>query len=209
MALGTAFASIASSVFGAYSKSRSISLNKEIGNAENREQFKLNQEITARSLGTLGYRTDKVASDINRNKINRNIQIRRSARVAVGERTTEAARIGAVGRRPSVNRQDIARKAADLISDSNLNAQRELDNLTVNMQDTAYRMIDQLQMAVPKFSHGPSTMSSILSGAQSGLQAYRELTEIEKAEISNIYETGGPKVTPMPDGAFNPASLKI
>ncbi len=194
MALFTAFASIASSVAGSYSSIKGAGAAAEAQNRENQAQFDLNKEITARSLGTLVYRTDKVASDINRDRINRNIQIKRAAMVAVGDVVTEAARIGSAGRRPDVNRAQVQRVAADAISDTNMNAQRELDNLTVTMQDTAGRMIDQLAGAVPMQNVGPSTMSAILSGARAGLSAYSGLTDIEKAEITNLFPTGGPDI---------------
>lgn len=194
MALLTAFASIASSISGAYAKGAGTAAQIEAQNEENRAQFNMNKEITARSLGTLAYRVDKQASDLNRNKINRNIQIKRAAMVAKGDQVTEAARIGSAGKRPDVNRRSVDRTAANAVSDSNLQAQTALDNLTVTLHDTAYQMIDQLQGAVPQQLTGPSTMSNILGAASAGLNSYMGLTPIEKAEIASLFPTKGPDI---------------
>lgn len=175
---------VASSVLGGLQAQEDVKAQ----NTAKRLQWEFNKELTQEALSTLSYRTQVAESEVVRDRIARNIAINQAAKKAEGEAAVSAAQIGAAGRRVELSiERDTKRKAADAVSESNVNAQIAFNNVTNYFTDTATRMIDNLNSARPTYGEPPSTGEILLNAGMGALGQYASMSTDQRAGVKDTF----------------------
>lgn len=195
--------SVASSILSGKQQQENIKAQ----NAALKAQWEMNVGITQESLSTLDYRTQVAESEAIRDRIARNIAVKQAAKKAKGEAVVSAAQIRAAGRRVELNlERETGRLAADAISESNVNAQVQLNNITNYFNDTAKRMVDNLNQARPTYGEAPGTTDLLFNAGMTALGSYASMDSGTRKEFNNSvgdifsklkkYDTTGYGATP-------------
>jgi len=175
----TLIAGLASSILGGLSKRKQAKAQNKALQA----QFELNKSITQEGLGTLSYRTSVAESEVVRDRVNRNIATKKAIRKSTGTAKVSAAQIGAAGKRVDLGLTEATKEGANIISDNNINAQIELQNLTNQLNDTAASMVQNLNNARPTMQEVPSTAGLLVNAGISLVNAYGGMSDLSKAEL--------------------------
>lgn len=158
--------------------------NIKAQNAAMKAQWEMNIGITQESLSTLDYRTQVAYSEATRDKIARNIAVKQAAKKAKGETVVAAAQIGAAGRRVELGlERDTGRVKAEAISESNINAEIEMNNITNYFNDTAQRMVDNLNQARPTYGEPPGTGEMLLNAGMTALSQYASMDSTQRSDF--------------------------
>lgn len=180
---GIAF-SVASSLLAG--KARKDQIKTE--NKAAQKQWGINKGLTQESLSTLDYRTQLAESEAIRDRVARNIAIKQAAKKAKGEAVVSAAQIGAAGRRVELGlERDVGRVKAEAISESNINTQIALNNITNYFNDTAKRMVDNLNQARPSYGEVPSTGEILLNAGMTAVGAYAQMDTGQRQDIKDSF----------------------
>lgn len=177
------FSSFASSIFGGLQKKKQT----EAYNEALRLQFETNVAITEESLSVLDYRTSVAETEAIRDRVRQNIATKKAVKEATGEAVVKAAQIGAAGRRVELGFKEAEKQGANLISDANVNAQIALTNITNQFNDTAKRMIDNLNMARPTYQDVPSTTEILLGAGMNAFSTYAQMDDTGRAGINESF----------------------
>jgi len=176
----TLIAGLASSILGGIGKRKQA----EAQNKALKAQFEMNKSITQEALSTLSYRTDVAETEVVRDRVNRNIATKKAVRKATGSAKVSAAQLGIAGRRPDLALKEASKEGANLISDSNINAQIQLQNLTNQLNDTAATMVANLNNARPVYAEVPGTGALIVNAGISLVNSYDGMSDESKSELS-------------------------
>jgi len=195
------FAGLASSILGGLSSKKQA----EAQNEALELQFELNKDITQEGLSTLSYRTEVAQTEIVRDRVNRNIATKKAVRKATGTSRVSAAQLGLAGKRVDLGLTEAKKEGANIISESNINAQVELQNLTNQLNDTARNMIMNLNNARPTYQDVPSTGDILLNAGMSLVNTYADMSDLSKAEL-NTDISGLFKSKSIPDWGINPVA---
>lgn len=177
-------------------------------NKQKIEQFEENRMITAEMLSTAIERTDRAVDEANRHAIKQKMAIENARHYAEGEATVRAAHLGTgSGTRASLQTfVPAARMAANEVSDVNINLETEFINITEHFNDTATKMIQNLNNSAPYLDEPPSTMDMLMSAGAAGLNAYGSLSDVGKANFKGVFKgwnLGGSGYTPASfDGEY-------
>lgn len=180
---GIAFSVASSLIAGKARKEQIKAQNKAM-----QHQWSINKGLTQESLSTLDYRTQLAESEVIRDRVARNIATKQAAKKAQGEAVVSAAQIGAAGRRVELGlERDVARVKADAISESNINTQVALNNITNYFNDTATRMVDNLNQARPSYGEAPSTGEILLNAGMTAMGAYAQMDTGQRQDIKDSF----------------------
>jgi len=177
---------VASSVLGTMQKNANLKAQyKAI-----EQQHELNVSITRSMLNTLDMRVNRQSSEITRDKLRTQRDIQAQATTAVGESRVQAAQIGVTGRRASLAvSQGIERKAADLMSDAQINAETEQWNLIQSHQDQASRAIANLNNSIPNIPQADSPWLGVVGAVQTGANVYFGSDKFDKAKFKQYFSS--------------------
>jgi len=171
---------LASSILGSVQANKNLKAQYKAAE----RQYKMNVSATRLMLNSLNMRTNTQSSEITRDKIRQEIDIEKSAIKAEGSRRVQAAQMGIAGKRAALSiTQDIDREKANLISDTEINAEIQQRNLRNQYYDRANQAITNLNNSVPNVPVGQSPWEAGLNTAATMIQTYSTFDKYDKAEL--------------------------
>ena len=179
-AAATVGLNLASSILGSVQANKDLKAQYKAAE----QQYKMNVSATRLMLNSLNMRTNIQSSEITRDKINQEININKSAIKVEGTNRVQAAQMGIAGKRGSMAiTQDIDRESANLISDTERNAEIQQRNLKNQYYDRANQAITNLNNSIPNVSVGQSPWEAGLNTATTAVQTYSKFDKFDKAEL--------------------------
>ena len=171
---------LASSILGSVQANKDLKAQYKAAE----RQYKMNVSATRLMLNSLNMRTNTQSSEITRDKIRQEIDIEKSAIKAKGSRRVQAAQMGIAGKRAALSiTQDIDREKANLVSDTEINAEIQQRNLRNQYYDRANQAITNLNNSVPNVPVGQSPWETGLNTAATMVQTYSTFDKYDKAEL--------------------------
>ena len=171
---------LASSILGSVQANKDLKAQYKAAE----RQYKMNVSATRLMLNSLNMRTNTQSSEITRDKIRQEIDIEKSAIKAEGSRRVQAAQMGIAGKRAALFiTQDIDREKANLISDTEINAEIQQRNLRNQYYDRANQAITNLNNSIPNVQVGQSPWEAGLNTAATLVQTYNTFDKYDKAEF--------------------------
>lgn len=182
-ATGTIFSGIAS-MYDWKSKVEAV----EAQNAANAEAFKVATQTLRDQLSVAYNRTTNIMTQVKRDRVVRQLAIRKAAYKARGQATTQAAQLNIQGRRAQMDiTRDVSREEANAVSDININSEIEMINTVNQFNDAATAAVANLNNQRPTTVQAPSRMSGLLNTVGAGLNYYNRLSTTQQQDVKNVF----------------------
>lgn len=178
---------LASSMIGTYLSNHAENKRIEDQNELDQQAFDFALSKLRDQLTVAYQRTQTGLSEINRDKLTRQLAVRKAGIEGRGEATVQAAQLGVQGRRGSSTAKDITREEANLISEANIDAAVEESNAINAFNDAANQAVSNLNMHRPFAVQTKSTGEMLTESIGSGLTYYTKLSSAQKADLKSTF----------------------
>lgn len=134
---------------------------------------------------TVAYnRTLTSLEEVNRDKIYTQIAAKSAGVAAKGTAEVNAAQLGMEGKRGvSFQTREIDREVANVVSDSEINAQVQVINTTNAFTDAAKAAVNNLNNQSPVGVSVPSTLTMVTDVLGSGVNYYNKLSTAQRSDL--------------------------
>ena len=176
--------SVATSILGTWAQNKQIKEANRIA----KEQWYRGLQAVRDQISTAFNRTQKVRSDILRDRIRSKMAVRSAAASAKGTRRVQAAQLGIQGRRASrLVTSDIERAEGQELSDADINAQTQLTTLHHSYTDSANAAIANLNSWSPVAAPTTGFVAGSIAGLNAGLDTYNSLSQNQKSDLKSLF----------------------
>ena len=153
---------------------------------------------------TIAYeRTQTGIQEINRDRINKKIAIRKSVRSAEGTANVQSAQLGISGRRGSSAAKSIVREGLNQESEVNIDAEIEETNAINTFNDAAESAVQNLNNQKPYAAPTKSAGVMMTEAVGTGLNYYNKLSKAQKTDLGGSFKWDSAK-----SDKLEPASIK-
>lgn len=145
---------------------------------------------------TVAYnRTLTSLEEVNRDKIYTQIAAKSAGIAAKGTAEVNAAQLGIEGKRGvSFQTREIDREVANVVSDSEINAQVQVINTTNAFTDAAKAAVNNLNNQSPVGVSVPSTLTMVTDVLGSGVNYYNKLSTAQRSDLKQNMKIAQSKI---------------
>lgn len=145
---------------------------------------------------TVAYnRTLTSLEEVNRDKIYTQIAAKSAGVAAKGTAEVNAAQLGIEGKRGvSFQTREIDREVANVVSDSEINAQVQVINTTNAFTDAAKAAVNNLNNQSPVGVSVPSTLTMVTDVLGSGVNYYNKLSTAQRSDLKQNMKIAQSKI---------------
>lgn len=192
---------LGSSMAASFLSGRSQARQIEALNKSRQQAWDTSLQIVRDQLSIAYDRTQINLAEINRDRLRNKVAIRAAAAKEKGVRSVKAAQLGIAGTRGMLNiTKEVARGEAEAISDTDIEAEVQMQNTVNAFNDSAKAAVANLNASAPVAQTVPSTLDMLSGAIGTGVKYVQSLSETQYTDLLSNFNT-----TP----AVEPVSLNI